>query len=339
MEIIMILINGIELADGRDYDSGIHNYPSGEQNCLIKAYNPKDEEDLYDALSGLSGDVEVSLHYRDDSELFKYMAIVTHLARHTPLKVTCKIPYFPHSRMDRIHNLVRDIRPMDMLADFFERLPEVAVITRDFHSKEYMSNIFLNKNISFYNKQPTQNLIRQIALTAHEYPDLRSGEIIYSIGLKKDKIFFLVTDESAAKRYAYLMEIFDICPPVIWFTKDPDKTMCLSGNYQSDDLDGKTGIILGDICSKGDSFEEAIQGVHKALGHENTLFNMFVTHLDEEIYEGELYSNRNVCKIFTTDSIHWVKRNLDEGHLSESSRITVLPASDYFAIPSDNISF
>ena len=105
-------------------------------------------------------------------------------------------------------------------------------------------------------------------------------------------------DTGSAKRYSDMLIL-----PYACGIKHRAKTGDIESLTVSDngiDLQGKTILIVDDICSRGGTFLRSAKKL-KELGVDKIY--LYITHCENTILEGDLLTSGLIERVFTTDSI------------------------------------
>ena len=264
------------------YDSGpdvylnVRHFPAGELSCEAPGGEPN----------------AVEWHYENDEEIFQLYC----LKRHYPSLRALFVPYLPHARMDRVKK-GSDIFTLKYFAEIINSMNWQSVIVTDVHSNVSMALIenIRNLDVSFY-----------ISKAAMEIGRLRG----YEAPLSSGKLHLVFPDEGAVKRYMPTMSNTEAHFSYghkmrTWGTNEITKYEILG----SEDLTGKDILIIDDICSKGGTIYNCAKAL-KDMGVANIY--VYVTHLEQNVWNGKLPESGLIEKIFTTDSIYndegnWVR--------------------------------
>ena len=261
----MIKINGFEVEVG--------HFPDGTQ-CIKFPYNiicNYDEE--------TDRRVSISWFYDSDEELFTLASAVDYIKRkfdNQPL-IDLYLPYVPNARMDRIKNNEENFS-LKVFANFINSFNFAKVYVETVHSN--VSEALINNIVSCDN----QEFINDVMV--REKPDV---------------IFF--PDEGACKRYSDLYVIKNSKLPIAFGIKKREwSTGKIIGlDVISDvDLKDKKVLIIDDICSAGGTFKFSSMKL-KEMGAKEV--NLYVTHCEDNIQNGDLLKTDLISRIYTTDSI------------------------------------
>ena len=220
--------------------------------------------------------------YDDDSEMMRIIYIVNHLRENGYEHINLVLPYIPNARMDRV-KYEDEVFTLKYFANIINSLNFNNVFTLDAHSNVSLALIDRVKNAS-----PFENVNKVLA-----------SEMI---GDKKNLVFYF-PDEGAMKRYGSISELLSI--PYVFGMKRRDwRTGKIEGIDvlgATDELEGKSVLIVDDICSKGGTFYYSAMAL-KALGVADIY--LYVSHLENSVHDGEMIESGLIKQIFTTDSIY-----------------------------------
>lgn len=215
---------------------------------------------------------EFEWYYEDDAELFELICLRKELGE----KASLYIPYLPHARFDRVQN-PDEVFTLKYFCEIINSLNFEKVIILDAHSN--VSLALLNNVV---NIQPTGYIYKTIS-------DIDRGNLIY---------FF--PDNGAAKRYTSVLNLHG---DITYGIKDRD--WC-TGNILSLKIENpevvkdKPVLIIDDICSKGGTFIHSAKALKEAGAKE---IYLYVTHCENTIHKGEIFTSGLIEKVYTTDSL------------------------------------
>lgn len=190
-------------------------------------------------------------------------------------KVVLLMKYVPYSRMDR--NIEGYMFSLKYFCQLINDLNFDAVYILDPHSN--VTPALLNNCFELTNLK--ENIKKAVEHT------------------KADYVFY--PDAGASKRYSEILNLESV--PYFYGNKKRDLK---TGNILSyelidvPDIQGKTILIVDDLCAKGFTFYNAGQKL-KEQGAKNVI--LYVSHCENSIYEGDMIKSNYVDEIFTTDSI------------------------------------
>lgn len=218
---------------------------------------------------------DIKWYYESDEELFTLYALTKHLQN---LDVACNLymPYVPNARMDRTKHK-EEVFTLKYFADFINSLNYYEVAVLDPHSTVAEA---------LFDRCSVRKPFHTIQSTIQKS--------------NPDVIFF--PDEGAMKRYSDIVP--ESCGRRVFGIKNRDwttgeiKGLNLYGDV--DALKGAKVLIIDDICSKGGTFYHSAKALREAGA---AAIDLYVTHCEHTIFEGELLKSDLINKIYTTNSI------------------------------------
>ena len=261
----MIKINGFEVEVG--------HFPDGTQ-CIKFPYNIVCNYD-----DETERRVSISWFYDSDEELFTLASAVDYIKRNfdnNPL-IDLHLPYVPNTRMDRIKKNNENFS-LKVFANFINSFNFAKVYVDTVHSN--VSEALINNIVSCSDEPFIWDVINR------EKPDI---------------IFF--PDEGACKRYSDLYAIKNSKLPIAFGIKKREWATgkILGLDVISDvDLKDKKVLIIDDICSAGGTFKFSAMKL-KEMGAKEV--NLYITHCEDNIQNGDLLKTDLISRIYTTDSI------------------------------------
>lgn len=241
------------------------NFPAGEQRITLSNNIFTDKDN------------NVTWRYKSDDELVTMIYLVGHIKNNGGKLGSLYMPYCPNARMDR----VKDSREVFTLKYFCEVVNSFGfnrVYIEDAHSDVCVSLINNCKNIK---------------------ADYTIAKLIKELGLKEEYDYIFYPDNGCAKKYEGVIQF-----PYLVGHKVRDWA---SGKIKSLDIIGEAPnqsfniLIVDDICSYGGTFLHSAKAL-KELGA-NKIY-LYVTHCENSIIAGELYTSGLIDHIYTTDSIY-----------------------------------
>lgn len=217
--------------------------------------------------------------YENDAELFSLICLTKAIRQNRDggdgMALYLKMPYIPHSRMDRVKNR-EDVFTLKYFAEIINSLKFTNVHVLDPHS--HVSEALI-ENVVVHTPM---NYISDV-LDIIDDPN----------------IVFFFPDEGAMKRYSTLFQY-----PYAFGIKNRDwktgKINGLSVAWAVENVVGKNILIIDDICSRGGTFLHSARKL-KELGAENIY--LFVSHCENTVLQGELLNGDLIKRIYTTNSI------------------------------------
>jgi ribose-phosphate pyrophosphokinase len=211
--------------------------------------------------------------YENDAELFVLQCLVDKYENYPKVLI---MPYAPHARMDRVKN-ASDVFTLKTFCKMINAMEFMQVAILDPHSD--VTPALLN-NVAIID--PT-SWMQEVIENKHvaDFPD----EVVY-----------FYPDAGAAKRYA---------------TDAPHTYGVKKRNWETGKIEslviaepemvaGKNVVIVDDICSYGGTFSRAAAALKEA-GAEKIY--LFVTHCEDNIFKGTVFSDGNIDAVITTNSL------------------------------------
>ena len=220
--------------------------------------------------------VDIQWNYENDAELFTIICLRRHLEGKI---VTLTMPYLPHARMDRVKRN-EDVFTLKYFCEVINSLNFKKVIILDPHS----------------NVGPAL-LDRVEVMSAENAIGAAIGEVIWDIGDENSVVAFY-PDEGAMKRYsddARLPYAFGI-KKRDWATGKIEGLEIMNGDILKD----KAVLIIDDICSRGGTFYHSAKAIKKYTDRD---IYLYITHCEKTIFEGELFKDNLIKKIFVADPL------------------------------------
>jgi len=220
---------------------------------------------------------EIDWQYDGDVECILLWYLVNHIrsVAGSDAAIYLYMPYIPNARMDRVKNK-DEVFTLKWFANFINELCFERVVVLDPHSN--VSTALINNVLVVQPKEFIQ-------------------EAIDTIGA--DDLLLCYPDEGAAKRYSELMEveyIFGI-KHRDWRTGQIERLELTT----PEKVDGRTILIVDDICSRGGTFTHTAAALKNAGA--KTIY-LYVTHCENTIFKGSVLTDGMIQHVFTTDSIY-----------------------------------
>ena len=214
--------------------------------------------------------VHIKWNYENDAELFTLICARRHYATQ---KAILTMPYIPHARQDRVKN-ADDVFTLKYFCEVINSLNFEAVLVLDPHSN--VSLALLDNAVVI----PVKSYI---------------SDALYRC--KNNAIFF--PDEGAMKRYA---DDFTQYPFAFGMKKRDWATGKILGLdiLQSENIVGKDVLIIDDICSRGGTFYHSAKALLEAGA---ASVSLYVTHCENTILEGEIFTSGFIKQVYTTNSL------------------------------------
>lgn len=208
--------------------------------------------------------------YENDAELFTLICARRHLGAY---KAGLYLPYCPHARMDRVKN-TEDVFTLKYFCEIINSLNFDFVHVKDAHSN--VSLALLHNVISLDPSPNIENVLR----------DFDSNLALF------------YPDEGAMKRYAHTFAI----PFAFGMKKRDWETGKILGLdiLQSENIVGKDVLIIDDICSRGGTFYHSAKALLEAGA---ASVSLYVTHCENTILEGEIFTSGLIKQVYTTNSL------------------------------------
>ena len=225
-------------------------------------------------------EVKITWRYDNDEECMLMYFLVKHLRTHGVKRIELLMPYIPNARMDRVKNS-DEVFTLKYFAEFINDLKLDSVEVLDPHSN--VSTALID-NISII--EPTDIILNLL-------------ETVNSDG---NAILFF-PDEGAMKRYSHIASKCSI--PYVFGMKNRDwrsgEILGLEVLGETDAVPGKNILIIDDICSRGGTFLHSAKAL-KAMGAAD--IDLYVSHLENSVWEGDMIRSGLVRNIYTTNSIY-----------------------------------
>ena len=217
-------------------------------------------------------EVKITWRYDNDEECMLMYFLVKHLRTHGVKRIELLMPYIPNARMDRVKNS-DEVFTLKYFAEFINDLKLDSVEVLDPHSN--VSTALID-NISII--EPTDIILNLL-------------ETVNSDG---NTILFF-PDEGAMKRYSHIASKCDI--PYVFGME----ILGLEVLGETDVVPGKNILIIDDICSRGGTFLHSAKAL-KDMGAAD--IDLYVSHLENAVWEGDMIRSGLVRNIYTTNSIY-----------------------------------
>lgn len=228
---------------------------------------PNEEDDL-----GLSF---LTWQYESEEELLALYYLVRRLRQCDPDRnLYLTMYYVPNARMDRV-KYDDEIFTLKYFADFINSMQFTSVEILDPHSS--VTPALLN-NVRVLSAKPLID------------------EAVRCVGV--DDLVLFYPDEGAMKRYSGLMQM-----PYGFGVKYRDWRSGQITSYRIEgdvDFKGKKVLIVDDICCRGGTFYHAAKLLQQAGASE---INLYCTHCEDTIFQGELLQSDMIHHIYTTNSL------------------------------------
>lgn len=243
-------------------------FPNGE--TLV------DGEQIISLLDFTKGDAELTFKYENDSDLLKLMFVKSYLdSRNFTTRLT--ISYMPYSRMDRVEG--NSVFTLKYVANMINAMNFQQVFIIEPHSDVTMA--LIDRSVAIY---PTMTLLDETLM-----------EVDFDI--EKDYLFF--PDQGAQKRYGKKR---DHLKQLVGFKERNFQTgkidkLQLVGTV---DTKGFKAVIVDDLCSYGNTFIRSAQKLRETGAAKVYLL---VTHAENSIFKGDVFTSDLIDKVFTTNTL------------------------------------
>ena len=223
-------------------------------------------------------EVVITWLFETNEELVVLHFLAMHLRSKGLNRIILKLPFIPNARQDRVKN-EEDVFTLKYFAQWINLLAFEKVIVLDPHS--HVSEALFDRIQVQSPKKYIDQVISRMTVSENE------------------KLILFFPDEGAMKRYSSMYSI-----PYVFGIKKRDWT---TGEINGLTLAGQTSLIKGakvliidDICSKGGTFHFGAKELIKAGAKE---INLYISHCEDVIFEGNLLKEECIQKIYTTNSI------------------------------------
>lgn len=225
-------------------------------------------------LEPIEGNVGITWNYEHDGELFTIACIRQYYSNK---RCFLTMPYLPHARMDRVKN-PEDVFTLQVFASFINGLAFEKVRVLDAHS---------NVGIALIHRCENEN------------PKEYIQKAIDKLGYAKGNLCLFFPDEGAQKRYG---EMFPDMPQAFGIKKRNWETKKIEGYMivGEENIKNKEILIIDDICSYGNTFIKAAEALESAGA---CGVNLYITHCEECINKGNVFTSGLIDTVFTTDSL------------------------------------
>ena len=230
-----------------------------------------DSENWYDTSTA------IVWKYDGDQECIQMWYLVNHIRSIIGQDVFIHLvmPYIPNARMDRVKKS-DEVFTLKWFADFINALKPDEVAVLDPHSN--VAPALIN-NIRVV--QPVKYIRKVLSAIAD------------------DNLLLCYPDEGAAKRYSDLMS-----REYVFGIKHRDwRTGKIEGLElaNSEKVSGRNVLIVDDICSRGGTFTHTAKAL-RGVGAKDIF--LYVTHCENTIKDGSIFTDGLIRHVFTTDSIY-----------------------------------
>lgn len=197
--------------------------------------------------------------------------------------ISLYIPYLPNARMDRIHSN-DEVFTLKYFCGLINSLNFSKVSLLDVHS-------------------PVSSALLQRCANLSPKSYINKAKELCGFDSKEDYVFF--PDEGSCKRYS---KLFADCRHTGFGIKKRDwaSGKIIGLDVWGESPNGRRIFIVDDICSYGGTVFHSAKKL-KELGCGD--INVFFTHCENSIAEGELLKGELIHRIFTTNSLCTLKEN------------------------------
>ena len=214
----------------------------------------------------------VDWYYENDAELFTLVCI----AKSIDHSIDLFLPYIPHARMDRVKNS-EDVFTLKYFCDIINSLNFSTIYVVDPHSN--VSTALLN-NVS--------------SIDISGYINDVIADVKEKYNINDDQFICFYPDEGAMKRYSDMVK----CPYAFGIKKRDWATGKIEGLdiVNAELVKDKVVLIIDDICSRGGTFYHSAKALKNAGA---SAVNLYITHAENTMFEGEMYNEDLVDNIYT----------------------------------------
>lgn len=221
--------------------------------------------------------ISISWYYENDGEMAALLFLTKHY-QNLGYDVSLYLPYVPNARMDRVKD-DDDVFTLKYFAEFLNMLRFRKVVVLDPHSN--VTAALIDRVEVIEPKHLIEKAIAEIKKNTN------------------DDLTMFFPDEGAMKRYSDMIGL-----PYAFGVKRRDwktgKILGLEVPCDVDRINGKTILIIDDICCKGGTFYHSAKKL-KELGAEKIY--LYVTHCESTVFRGEILHGDLIEKLYTTNSI------------------------------------
>lgn len=239
----------------------------------------KNNEVIYKEVP-LEDDINViTMVFENNKDIADLMFATAYIRSEKPdAKLELNMPYLPYSRMDRKIN--EQIFSLKLFAETLNAMHFSVVRIIDPHSEvsSCINNLYV---------VPIEHIVAAVAAE-----------------VKADVILF--PDAGARRKYTQVYRYICEKYPVIYAEKVrdlKDRGRILSSKIVDEnglDLNGKTVLIVDDICVGGRTFQLASEAL-KEKGVKEVY--LWVAHCENAVFDSPLLKEHHIDRIYTTDSI------------------------------------
>ena len=242
----------------------------------------------------------IEWNFENNEEALMLMFLTRHLQNYNVSYIELVMPYIPNARQDRV-KYSEDVFTLKYFAEFINSLGFNKVIVFDPHSSV------------------SEALIDNLVI---DNPQRFIDDVITKIyrSINHEKLMAFYPDEGAMKRYSNMIGM-----PYVFGIKKREwrtgKILGLDIGGDAESIKEKNVLIIDDISSRGGTFYHSAKKL-KELGAKNIY--LYVSHCEETILEGEIFTSGLIDKVFTTNSIFTDKAYNHAKELGFDTKIEVL---------------
>lgn len=268
------------------------HYPVGEQNLELS-------EEILDFLMEsviLCRVVPISWRYNSDEEFMTLYFLVNKIKEEFPsLKINLTINYLPYARMDKASS-VNKFFTLKYVMKFLDSLDVESITAFDIHS-----DVAVELSNKLKNKASLQTLLFAEFLVLPD-PDVDPDE---------NNLVLCFPDYPTYERFkdcTLLINKYVILEKEL----DTNTGKVLSQKIHStncDSFEGKTVIMIDDICSYGETFIDTMDVLTEAYTGIKE-FRLVVTHLEKSFYFGPLPKDNRFKAVYHSNTLDYDKSDL-----------------------------
>lgn len=276
--------------------------------------------------------ITVFWFYENMVELFNLEILVDKIREITNngVYLDLALSYLPNARMDRINHPERDVFTLKTFCKHLNAMLFNNVYILDPHSN-VSEALITNYNKSFTIQSTRMSLVKTINASIPDiiiYPDAGSEKRYTTVlsDLLNDVRCDVESDKKKFKEIA-LKTMTGIGKKNRAWTTGEIKYVTidfydnvgnsLDINTLDPDKEYKV-LIIDDICSKGGTFYYLIKAIEKMKQEKiKFVYDLYVTHLESNFLDGDLYKEKLLNKLYTTNSLKYMKNSSFNNELVE----------------------
>lgn len=230
--------------------------------------------------------IDIQWFYENDAELFELICLANHIREtFSPKQMILSMPYVPNARMDRVKQK-NEVFTLKWFCNVINSLHFDQVKILDVHSS--VTSALLNRVIN-------------------ESPEAYIRKAISEILQENKSLVLYFPDEGSVKRYAGMFPEYPYCYGMKkrdWKTGNIEGIQVVTNGF---DLEGKTVLMIDDICSYGGTLYYSAKALQNAKTQK---IYSFTTHTENSILDEQkgtilrALKDQTVSRHFTTDSIY-----------------------------------